>query len=119
MSAQPPSPEKIASWEAQALALMSTRTAPEKVIAHLKYVGCPASLAQDIVSRNRRPATKNLRRKGVGILLTGVAILGGVLLLELVKVLIGMPIPLPINAAWFAVLGAGMIVYGVLQIVFG
>lgn len=119
MSAQPPSPEKIASWEAQALALMSTRTAPEKVITHLKYVGCPAPLARDIVSRNRRPARKNLRRKGVGILVTGVAILVGVLLLEILRASIGMPIPLPINTTWFALLGAGMIVYGVLQIVFG
>lgn len=119
MSAQPPTPEKIASWEAQALALMSTRTAPEKVIAHLKYVGCPAPLAQDIVVRNRRPASKNLRKKGLGILLAGVGILVGVLLLELVKVALGMPIPLPINATWFVLLGAGMIVYGILQIVFG
>lgn len=119
MSGQPPSPEKIASWEAQALALMSTRTTPEKVMAHLKYVGCPAPLAQDIVTRNRRPAKKNLRKKGVGILVTGVAILVGLLLLAILKAAIGMPIPLPINTTWFVFLGIGMIAYGLLQIVFG
>lgn len=119
MSGPAPSPEKIASWEAQALALLSTRTAPEKVISHLKYVGCPAPLAQDIVSRNRRSAKKNLRKKGVGILVTGVAILVGLLLLQILRAAIGMPIPLPINTVWFALLGTGMIFYGVLQIIFG
>lgn len=76
------------------------------MIAHLKYVGCPAPLAPDIVTRNRRPARNNLRKKGVGILVAGAAILVGVLLLEILKAAIGMPIPLPINTTWFALLGA-------------
>jgi hypothetical protein len=119
VSRPPPTPEKIASWEQQAQALLGERTSEEKVLAHLKHIGCPAPLAMDIVKRSRRPAKKHLRKKGIGIALTGLAILAGLLLLSILQVLIGMPIPMPINMIWFFFIGSGMVVYGILQMLFG
>lgn len=40
MNPPAPSPERIAQWEEQALALLKVRTPPDKVAAHLKYVEC-------------------------------------------------------------------------------
>ena len=39
MNAPAPSPERIAQWEEQALALLKVRTPLDKVAAHLKSVG--------------------------------------------------------------------------------
>lgn len=120
MNGQSPSPERIASWEAQALALLGTRMPPEKVVAHLKYVGCPLSLAQEIVARNRPKAKRQLRGKGLGMLIGGGALLAASVLVMVAVVVVGKPVPLLGRYVLLGViLGIGMIVYGVLQIVFG
>jgi len=120
MNAQPPSPEKLASWEAQALALLSTRTPPEKVVAHLKYVGCPLSLAQEIVARSRPRAKRQLRGKGLGILIGGVALLAACVLTIISVYLMGVPVPLLGRYVLLGIIaGIGMVIYGGLQILFG
>jgi uncharacterized protein YjeT (DUF2065 family) len=114
-----PPPERIAQWEEQALALLSVRTPPDKVVAHLKYVGCPESVAREIIARNRKPAKRQLRRKGAGILLTGIGILACFLVLSLIEAAIGMRLPLPAEIWWLQYLTLGMILYGILQMIFG
>lgn len=120
MSRLPPSPERIESWEQQTLALLEARRPPEKVVAHLKYVGCPAPLAQEIVQRNRKTATRGLRRKGLGMLLYGAALLAGCLLAVIVVGITGLKVPMLSRYLLLgAILGVGMIVYGGLQLIFG
>lgn len=101
------------------MALLSVRTPPEKVVTHLKHVGCPESMARDIIARNRKPAKKQLRRKGAGIFLTGIGILIGFFVLSLIEGAMGMRIPLPAEIWWLQYLAVGMILYGILQMLFG
>jgi uncharacterized protein YjeT (DUF2065 family) len=119
VNAPAPSPERIAQWEEQALALLSVRTPPDKVVAHLKYVGYPESVARDIIARNRKPAKKQLRRKGVGILLTGIGILACFLALSLIEGAMDIRVPLPAQIWWLQYFALGMIFYGILQMIFG
>lgn len=116
---RPPTPERIAQWEAQALALLSTRMPPEKLIAHLKSVGCPPDLAEDILSRNRAPAKRALQRKGLGILLTGVGIVAGIALLAIFSAATGIRLPFAGRAFLFVFAAIAMIAYGGLQLLFG
>jgi ferric-dicitrate binding protein FerR (iron transport regulator) len=118
MSAQPPSPERIASWEQQALALLTERTSEEKILAHLRYVGCPADTAREIIARNRGGAKTRRRYKGVGIALTGAGMIALVVAVAILRSL-GIPIPLPVSSIWLFVLGFGMVLYGTLQMLFG
>ena len=119
MNPPAPSPERIAQWEAQALALLKVRTPLDKVAAHLKSVGCPEAVTRDIIARNRRPAKNHLRRKGVGILLSGIGILMCFFVLSLFEGAIGLRLPLPAEIWWLQYLAIGMILYGILQMLFG
>jgi hypothetical protein len=117
VSAQPPSPERIASWEQQALALLTERTSEEKVLAHLRHVGCPPDLAREIVTGNRGGAKSQRRRKGVGIALTGAGLVAAVILVGILRAF-GIPMPMPFRP-WVFAIGLGMILYGMLQMMFG
>ena len=116
---QPPTPERIAQWEAQALALLSTRMPPDKLLAHLKSVGCPPDLAQEILERNRKPAKRELQRKGLGIFLGGIGILVVLSALVAFVALTGIRLPFMGRALIFVIVGIAMIAYGGLQMLFG
>lgn len=111
----PPDPERIARWEEHAVRLLAARDAPDSVVEALRHIGCPKDLAQEIVARSKRPATSQLRRKGVGILLTGL----GMIAATLFAVTLGLHHGLGGRLAWLFVLGIGTAIYGLFQIVFG
>lgn len=81
----------------------------------LRHIGCPKALAQEIVEHSRRPATSQLRRKGAGILPTGL----GMIAATLFAVALGLHHGLGGRLAWLFVLGIGTAIYGLFQIVFG
>jgi hypothetical protein len=118
MSTQSPSPERIASWEQQALALLAEHSPEDKVLAHLRYVGCPAETAREIIARNRGAAKSQRRRKGIGIAATGAALIAIAILILVLRAL-GVPIPLAAWTFWFLIVGIGMLMYGGLQMLFG
>lgn len=118
MSAQPPSPERIASWEQQALALLAERTPDHKVLTHLRDVGCPEAIARRLVARNREPARVRLRIKAAAIVGTGASLIGcaGLYLWWL-----GDPSDRPtllIRPVLLFSFGLGMVIYGALEILF-
>ncbi len=118
MNAQPPSPERIESWEQQALALLAERTPERKVLAHLHEVGCPETIARKLVARNRDPARARLRIKAAALVGTGVSLIGcaGLYLLWL-----GDPGERPellIRPVLLFSFGLGMVIYGALEIFF-
>lgn len=114
----PPDPERIARWEDHAVRLLAARDAPDSVVDALRHLGCPKDLAQQIVARSKAPATSLLRRKGVGILLTGLGMIVASLLVAAfaasadVHVFSG-------RTLWLLILGIGTAFYGLFQIVFG
>lgn len=118
MNPRPPSPEKIAHWEEQALALLAVRTSEEKVLAHLRDVECPPEIARAIVARCRKPANARIRRRTLGLMATGLGLLA---LAAAYFSLRWYPDAPPSRAlrplAYFSV-GLGMILYGVLELVF-
>jgi hypothetical protein len=114
----PPPPERIASWEQQALALLSERTPERKVLAHLRDVGCPEAIARRLVARNRDPARTRLRIKAAAIVGSGVSLIAfGALSLWW----LGDPGDRPellLRPVLLLSFGAGMVIYGVLEILF-
>lgn len=111
----PPDPERIARWEEHAVRLLAARDAPDSVVEALRHIGCPKDLAQEIVARSKAPATSQLRRKGVGILLTGL----GMIAASVIAVALGLHHGFGGRLAWLFVLGIGTAIYGIFQIVFG
>lgn len=114
----PPDPERIARWEEHAVRLLAARDPPDSVVDALRHIGCPRALAQEIVARSKAPATSQLRRKGVGILLSGLGMIAVSLLVAAfaastnVHVFSG-------RLLWLLILGIGTAIYGIFQIVFG
>ena len=72
-------------------------------------------LAQEIVARSKAPATSQLRRKGVGILLTGLGMVAAAIL----GVALGAHHGFGGRLLWLFILGIGTAIYGIFQIVFG
>lgn len=118
MNARTPSPDKLASWEEQALELLVVRTSEEKVLAHLQYVGCPMEIARAIVARCRKPANARLRRTTLASIATG---LGLIALAAAYASLFWEPGDRPTRLirplAFFSV-GLGMMIYGALTLIF-
>lgn len=116
----PPTPERIARWEEHAVRLLAVRTAPDSVIDALRHIGCPKDLAQEIVARSQAPATSALRRKGVGILLTGLGMIAASIVATVFLASIAGAHPsIRGRLLWLLILGIGTTVYGIFQIVFG
>jgi hypothetical protein len=116
----PPTPERIARWEEHAVRLLAVRTAPDRVVDALRHIGCPQDLAQEIVARSRAPATSALRRKGVGILLTGLGMIAASIAATVFLASIaGAHAGIRGRLLWLLILGIGTAVYGLFQIVFG
>ena len=111
----PPDPERIARWEEHAVRLLAARDAPDSVVEALRHIGCPKDLAQEIVARSKAPATSQLRRKGVGILLTGLGMVAAAIL----GVALGAHHGFGGRLLWLFILGIGTAIYGIFQIVFG
>lgn len=116
MNPQAPSPERIAHWEEQALALMAVRTSEEKVLAHLRDVECPPEIARAIVARCRKPANARIRRKTLGTIATG---LGVVALAAAYFSLMRAPdTPRVLRPLGYFSIGLGMVMYGLLELFF-
>ncbi len=114
----PPPPERIASLEQQALALLSERTPERKVLAHLRDVGCPEDIARRLIARNRDPARRRLRIKSAAILGSGLSLIAfGALSLWWLGDTADRP-ELVLRPVLLMSLGAGTVLYGVLEILF-
>lgn len=118
VSAQPPSPERIAHWEQQALALLAERTPESRVLAHLRDVGCPETIARRLVARNRAPARTRLRIKAAALVGSGASLIGCA---GLYALWLGDPGDRPellVRPVLLCAFGLGMLIYGVLDILF-
>lgn len=114
----PPTPERIARWEEHAVRLLAVRTAPDSVIDALRHIGCPKALAQEIVARSQAPATSALRRKGVGILLTGLGMIAASVIIMTIEAASDVH-AFGRRLLALLIVGIGTAFYGLFQIVFG
>jgi len=114
----PLDPERIARWEEHAVRLLAARDPPDSVVDALRHIGCPKDLAQEIVARSKAPATSQLRRKGVGILLSGLGMIVVSLLVAAFAADTGLHV-FSGRVLWILILGIGTAFYGLFQIVFG
>lgn len=98
--------------------LLAVRTAPDSVIEALRHIGCPKELAQEIVARSQAPATSQLRRKGVGILLTGLGMIAASVIIMTIEAATDVHAGTRRLMA-LLIVGIGTAFYGLFQIVFG
>lgn len=114
----PPTPERIARWQEHAVRLLAVRDPPDSVVDALRHIGCPKDLAQEIVERSKRPATSRLRRKGVGILLTGLGMIAASVIIMAIETATDVHVGTRRLMA-LLIVGIGTAFYGLFQIVFG
>lgn len=98
--------------------LLAARTAPDSVVGALRHIGCPKDLAQEIVARSQAPATSQLRRKGVGILLTGLGMIAASVIVMTIESSTDVHAGTRRLMA-LLIVGIGTAFYGAFQIVFG
>jgi hypothetical protein len=103
----PPTPERIARWEEHEVRLLAVRTATDRVIN-----------AQEIVARSQAPATSALRRKGVGILLTGLGMIAASVIIMAIEAATDVH-AFGRRLLALLIVGIGTAFYGIFQIVFG
>jgi hypothetical protein len=111
-----PSPERIAHWEEQALALMAVRTSEENVLAHLRDVECPLEIARAIVARCRTSANARIRRKMLGTIATGLGVLA--LAAAYFSLMRAPDTPRVLRPIAYFSIGLGMVMYGLMELVF-